>query len=36
MTQRDGVITPPTNGWSATEGCFVVTGKEGITGGTSY
>ena len=32
MTQRDGVITPPTNGWSATEGCFVVTGKEGITG----
>ena len=32
MIQGDGVITPPTNGWGAAEGCFVVTDKEGITG----
>ena len=32
MIQRGGVIIPPINGWSAAEGCFVVTGQEGITG----
>ena len=36
MFQRHGAIIPPTNGWSWDEGCFVVTDKEGITGGTSY
>lgn len=31
MTDREGVIIPPANGWSADEGCVVVTDKEGIT-----
>ena len=36
MSERHGVIIPPTNGWSSREGCFIFAGNEGIPVGTYY